>query len=455
MTGQPKHGKTDSECYLTQLCKRTFLSLWSYPNLHYQVGQPGNTQKKELVDVLALFRNNILLFSDKECVYEQTVNPQQAWARYYKKAIFESAGALFRAERILRRAGALIYTDTKCVEPFPLAIPAPSNARFHRICVCRGAARHFGPRGEPWSYIIDTSIQGDQHLDSPPFSVGHVSPERGFVHIFDELGLEYVLQTFDTVSDLISYLSERERLLGARLVLAAGEEELVGYYKGHLNADGNHGFESLHTSNAICVQTGHWSAYAQSEQRRFELEANRDSYVWDKVIERFIQGGEFARQDGTPCTGLATKDECLGFMAAASRFHRRILAAAFLELLRRTEPGCIRDACVVPKLSDDGVYWVFMVLEAPSQRPYEEYVNVRKHMLECYCKAVRVRFEDALHIVGVATEPGYSAGRSENLVYVDGRNWSKKMIRSAKRSAKRLNILTNPTFRNVSPREYG
>ena len=57
---------TDSEAYLAKLASRSFLSMWSYPNPGF--GPPGNRSKgKELCDLMVVFGNTVILFSDKDC----------------------------------------------------------------------------------------------------------------------------------------------------------------------------------------------------------------------------------------------------------------------------------------------------------------------------------------------------------------------------------------------------
>jgi len=63
-------GVTSSERHLTHLAKYSFLSLWSYPNV-YRVQGRTVTQKegKELCDLLVVFQDHIIIFSDKDCAF--------------------------------------------------------------------------------------------------------------------------------------------------------------------------------------------------------------------------------------------------------------------------------------------------------------------------------------------------------------------------------------------------
>lgn len=58
-------GVTASERYLNELCKRSFLSLWSYPNLFRDQGRRyGKGDGKELCDHLIIFNEHVIIFSD-------------------------------------------------------------------------------------------------------------------------------------------------------------------------------------------------------------------------------------------------------------------------------------------------------------------------------------------------------------------------------------------------------
>ena len=51
-------GSTPSEAFLADLCDRTFLDLWSYPN-------PYKAPGKELCDLLIMCGGDVILFSEK------------------------------------------------------------------------------------------------------------------------------------------------------------------------------------------------------------------------------------------------------------------------------------------------------------------------------------------------------------------------------------------------------
>ena len=89
----PADPVTPSEGYLRKLCKRTFLSLWSYPNpFRDQAG--GAQDGKEICDLLVVFENDVIIFSDKHCEFPNSADLDLDWARWYRRAVEKSARQL-------------------------------------------------------------------------------------------------------------------------------------------------------------------------------------------------------------------------------------------------------------------------------------------------------------------------------------------------------------------------
>jgi hypothetical protein len=79
------HGTTDSEKYLAKLCQKSFLSMWSYPNVFRDNG--SKKEGKEICDLLVIFEDHIIIFSDKECAFPNSGNIQLDWSRWYHKTV--------------------------------------------------------------------------------------------------------------------------------------------------------------------------------------------------------------------------------------------------------------------------------------------------------------------------------------------------------------------------------
>src|SRR4051812_34436003 len=93
-------GVTTAERYLKRLCDRSFLSLWSYPGLYRdQGGGGGKGDGKELCDLLVVFENYIIIFSDKDCAFPDSGDLERDWCRWYRRAVEHSAKQVWGAER--------------------------------------------------------------------------------------------------------------------------------------------------------------------------------------------------------------------------------------------------------------------------------------------------------------------------------------------------------------------
>jgi hypothetical protein len=128
-------GATPAEKYLAFLCENTFLSLWSYPSTFRNQGLKNGGHGKEVCDLLVVFENDIVIFSDKQGSFPRTGDTRQDWCRWFKKAILASANQIFGAERWIAKFPDQLFLDRACTQRFPIALPDPNKVCFHRIVV--------------------------------------------------------------------------------------------------------------------------------------------------------------------------------------------------------------------------------------------------------------------------------------------------------------------------------
>lgn len=227
-------GQNKSEEYLAKLCNKTFLSLWSYPNLY-------RAKNKELSDLLITFGNHILIFSDKSCEYPTTDNLELNWSRWFRRAVSKSAKQLWRAEQWIKQHQERIFLDNKCSQTFPFDIDT-TQAKIHLILVARGVVgackEFFGSGSGSGSLMIRNDVKGiDAH--TAPFVIGDIDPAKTFIHVLDDTTLDIVMGALNTVSDLISYLEKKETLLrSTKNIFATGEEDLLPYYMTKMKGEG-------------------------------------------------------------------------------------------------------------------------------------------------------------------------------------------------------------------------
>ena len=106
----------------------------SYPNVFRAQRSKSGILAKEVCDVLVVFEEHVVIFSDKDCVFPSTGDADKDWSRWYRRAVEKSALQLYGAERVLR-SGAPLFLDPQLRIPFPLELPDSSQMRVHRILV--------------------------------------------------------------------------------------------------------------------------------------------------------------------------------------------------------------------------------------------------------------------------------------------------------------------------------
>ena len=185
-------GTTESERFLARIAEKSFLSLWSYPNVF-------RGPAKELCDLLVVCGNKVIVFSDKHISWPQNEDFQISWDRWYRRAIAQSAKQLKRAIGWIKDHPDRIYLDASCKFPFPIDVPA-DELEIHGVIVARGAAsvcrEHLGGSG---SLALSPLGVGQTALEKAPpfpFFIGNPSTDlKSVYHVLDEVTLSVLLRT--------------------------------------------------------------------------------------------------------------------------------------------------------------------------------------------------------------------------------------------------------------------
>jgi hypothetical protein len=440
-------GVTPSEKYLKKLCDRSFLSLWSYPGIFRDQGRrSGKGDGKEVADLLVVFENNVIIFSDKHIHFEETERIEVGWGRWFRNAVLKSAQQVWGAERWIRQFPKRLFLDKGCTVPFPIDVPDPARATFHRVVVAHDASRvcreYFG--GGSGSLILDSGvIAEDAHLKHP-FVIGRVRSDRGYVHVFDDTSLDVVMSYLDTVSDFVAYLTKKEQLLTSGLrVRAAGEEELLGEYVKRLNSEGDHDFIIPKGTTHVFLAEGLWEKFLNSDERKAQAKANEISYRWDLLVEKFLHHMMSGTQYASSHREISEQEKSFRWLARENRTRRRMLANDLFGLLKKTPADFRASRVVLPSRPGDP-YYLFLLLPYYPSLKEREYREARGYLLESYLMVVKLHYPDAQHIVGIATETlAREDYRSEDCLYLDATDWNANLEQQARDRKTDLGIFVN------------
>ncbi len=466
------NGFNKSESYLSQLCEKTFLKLWSYPNCFRDQGRKTleNGQKsgdgKELCDLLAVFDEHVFIFSDKDCKFPEIDDINLAWARWYKKAVDEAANQILGAERWLFSNPDKIFLDSKCTRKFPIKIPSKINAKIHRIVIAHGASKkckEWFPDGSG-SLLIDNQIIGKQHFDGStfdikPFHVGLVSPQKGFIHVLDDFSIDAVMQSVDTVTDFTNYLEEKERfLLSKKQIYAAGEEELLTLYLTSSDINGEKSFSKYYIDqnpNAIIVNNGSWRNYQSSSLYSRLVEANKTSYFWDNLITKFLYHITTGTSGYMYPSDILSQEEIFKILAKENRIRRRILSDILIDLINKANEDILFSRTILPSKSCEPAY-IFLLLPINSSTNQDDFLNFRRSLLRNYAYMLKNQNPLLESIIGIAIDPK-EQGLGEEVMFLDAKEWGdvdREEASIIEETMRASGLIGNRTARNWVAREY-
>lgn len=352
--------ETESEQLVSMLCKRSFLSLWSYSR------PEGKKRGKELCDSLVVCDPDVIIFSVKECKVPDSGNLEVDWERWRRAAVEESYKQAYGAQRIIGFQPSVVTREGKDGLPYPDA----SRRQIHRLVVAFGAQR------------------------KAPFSFGDFG--KGFVHVIDEISLLVLMTELDTITDFVQYLTRKEAFFssGVKALITGGEEDILAYY-----ISNNYSFPA--NCDYIEIGAGLWADFQKRPEYKAKKTADQESYIWDNLIEDFC--GHF--QKGTLEFGndLSDVETVTRIMARENRFSRRILGKSFKDFM--DQKGRVASRYII---SDSGIAYVFLV------KPHGFKREDRMVELAARCAVVRGLYPKLTTVVGIATEE-YVSGRGYSL----------------------------------------
>ena len=210
-------GVTRTERLLADLCERSFLKLWSYPN-------PFKDDGKELCDLLAVFDNHVFIFFDREnlVLSKETNDPMVNWNRWKKKVIDDQIRTAHGAERYIKSQRG-IFLNKDLIAPFPIDIDRKKMV-VHKIIIAHGAKEACENFSDDNVYGSLGILYGNSVAQLPfPFMI-HIDKENP-VHVFDSHNLPIIFSELDTFFDFSSYLDAKiDAIKSLDALIYCGEE---------------------------------------------------------------------------------------------------------------------------------------------------------------------------------------------------------------------------------------
>jgi hypothetical protein len=410
------HGLTPSEVILSELCEKSFLNLWTYPNLFRKAG-------KELADLIVIFGNDILIFSDKSNAYPSSNDPALNWSRWFRAAIRESAEQIWKAEQSIRKNPSQIFLDSKATQPLPLQLPDAADLSFHGICVVSGASdRCTELTGQPCLAVnLDVVDAGT------PFTVGRITNQRGWVHIFDEVTINRLLAALSTTKDFVDYLDAKERLLDGGLFKAADSElDILGYYLWH-----NREFPAQ--SQPFRLESNIWNTVCADPQFQRGMQKSHVSRFWDRLIEYLTKhyldetlefGNELAMSEWEILVRL---------MASETRFYRRVLSEQIMQRIETVRAGEQHKIGTLLASENPLIQYVLLVGPGSSEEDHAAYREDRGRELQLRCVAAKAAKPASRYFIGIALDGKKGGGGSEDFCLIDTEGWDEQILKKARK----------------------
>ncbi len=389
---------TPSEELTYKLCKKSFLSLWSFPN-------PKGKKNKELCDILVVCEPDIIIISVKEIEYKDT-GDEIGVNRWRKNAIEKSCKQIYGAERWINSNTSILTKDGEN----NISFPTKSDRQVHRVSVSLGS-------------------KGKVPMSSADFG-------KGFVHVLDEISLGTILGELDTISDFIKYLTDKEEFLnkGIPTIVNGGEEDLLAFYLSN-----NRTFPD--EPSMIVLDGNLWNNYINDSTVLDKKEADKISYIWDQVIEEiyqtylssnFITGDSFTNE-------LTDLEKALRVMAREDRFARRRISMSLVDFLQNFENQNIK-ARISPNSScKNEVLYVFQAskYDGNRQMSFDE--------LQMRCIVAKGLNTDKTKIIGIMTEfSELEKGSATSLCFLEIDEWNEEWQQKMDLIQKELGYFASP-----------
>jgi hypothetical protein len=281
------------------------------------------------------------------------------------------------------------------------------------------------------------------------------------VHVLDSHNLPIIFGELDTFFDLSSYFDAKiEAINRFDYLVYCGEEDLLAHYFLNFDSSKNrHFIGTKHTDiNGLMIGEGEWKDFSQSSVYKRRKAADRESYLWDEIIQRTCQNALDGTLQGN--SSLLRGESAVHEMAKEPRFSRRALATAMIEAIRNfpdTTGEIVRNVSFMPSFYE-GKAFLFLQLLKKNITDYDnDYRPKRQALLEIACEAAKNRFRDLHTIIGIAVDaPKFSRRNSEDFILMDCSDWPEERRLHYERANEELNFFNTRDLvsRQVKVQEF-
>jgi hypothetical protein len=392
---------TESEAFVYDICRRSFLSLWCYNN-------PRGKDGKELCDILVVCDPHVIILSVKDITLK-VENEAAEFEKWTRKAVEASIKQLYGAARWLASASQITRSDGSP----GLALPPLSARMVHRVAVA------FGGRGEV------------------PISSGDFG--KGLVHVMSETSFHEVMTELDTITDLVEYLEALQvsASSGCTMIVEGSESNLLGWYLSNERSFPK-GQDVMILDDTI------WKGLQERPEFKRRKEADRDSYFWDKLIEGLSDPN--AKPIGESGAELSEFELALRVMAREPRFYRRGLGRHAHEFFDQAKAGKLRSRILN---SPSGVIYVLAFFSQ-----HEDLKN-QSAELGARCLIARHQIGKGDTVIGIGIGRHVSGkGSVSTLCYVKCPNWSAQDDAQAVKMKSSMGFFAKSALRHSHEDEY-
>jgi len=385
---------TESEKFVYSLSQLAFLSLWSHAN-------PIGKKNKELCDVLIVCGNDIIIISVKHIDIQRKGDPELEDQRWLKRAIDDSVKQIYGAERILNLKEKVELKDGKNF----IELPDKKLRIYHRIAVAVG--------------------RGKRH------SLKFGDFGKGFVHVFDEETIHSVLTELDTITDFLTYLKNKEKLISSGTYpIYTTERYLLAWY-----ILSNKSFEEIEKKDVMIFEDDLWEGMKSEEMYIKLKESQKISFLWDEIIETFAQ--DHLNNELLIPIERNTLNKSIRLMAMESRFGRQVLSETILDFIGYKTEIKARSRITISVTNPKVIY--VLLLREPNSNNREH--KVQELMLRCH--AAREVLGEGDYVIGLGIGEFKSRGYSYDMCSIDTRVWDVSDQKNAQGIIRELGFFKN------------